>query len=71
MAVDFRWPEALLVRKVSSFGASLSEELADRRLDGNFDPEQPKRLLKLGTGRTCSDPETRPSMRQIVSILDS
>lgn len=72
MAVDFRWPEALLVKKVASFEASQRplEELADRRLDGHFDREQLKRTLKLGIACTCSDPESRPSMRQIVSILD-
>lgn len=72
MAVDFRWPEVLLVKKVASFEASQRpvEELADRRLDGRFDGEQLKRLLKLGIACTCSDPGSRPTMRQIVSILD-
>lgn len=72
MAVDFRRPEVLLVEKVHEFeekGRSL-EELADRRLDGNYNRTELLRLIKLGIACTKSNPESRPSMRQAVSILN-
>ncbi|KAF8394109.1 hypothetical protein HHK36_020314 [Tetracentron sinense] len=71
MAVDFRWPEVLLVKKVHEFEARKRplEELVDWRLDGDYDQEELVRLVKLGMACTRSDPDLRPSMRQIVSIL--
>lgn len=72
MAVDFRRPEALLVNRVHEFEVQNRpyEQLADWRLNGNFNSRQLIRLVKLGMACTRSDPESRPSMRQIVNILD-
>lgn len=67
MAVDFRRPEVLLVKRVWRLEARnrLPDELADRKLDREL-----ARLVKPGIARTQSSPERRPSMRQIGSILD-
>lgn len=72
MAVDFRRHEVLLVKRVHEFEAQKRpyEELADWRLDGNYNHRELLRLVKLGIACTSSNPESRPSMRQIVSILD-
>ncbi|KAK4341549.1 hypothetical protein RND71_040050 [Anisodus tanguticus] len=72
MAVDFRRPEALLVNRVHEFEVQKRpyEQLADWRLNGNFNSRELVRLVKLGMACTRSDPESRPSMRQIVNILD-
>ncbi|KAK3030153.1 hypothetical protein RJ639_037674 [Escallonia herrerae] len=72
MAVDFRKPEVLLVKRVHEFEAQkkLYTELADWRLDGEYNHKELVRLVKLGMACTHSKPESRPSMRQIVSILD-
>ena len=72
MAVDFRRPEVLLVRRIQEFEAQKRpyEELADMRLDGKYNRRELLRLIKLGMACTSSNPESRPSMRQIVSILD-
>ena len=72
VAVDFRWPGALLVQRVHEFSARKKplEEIADLRLDGEYDKEELVRLIKLGMACTRSKPELRPSMAQIVSILD-
>jgi serine/threonine protein kinase len=71
-AVDFRLPDVLLVKRVHNFGLIKRplEELVDQRLDGEFDKREMTRLLKLGVVCTQSDPNSRPAMRQIVSILD-
>lgn len=71
-AVDFRQPEALLVNRVHEFEVQKRpyEQLADWRLNGNFNSRELVRLVKLGMACTKSDPESRPSMRQIVNILD-
>ncbi|KAJ8484142.1 hypothetical protein OPV22_016627 [Ensete ventricosum] len=72
MAVDFRRPDVLLVKKVWNFESTQRPlaELADRNLDGAFNHEELVRLVKLGIACTSSNPESRPSMKQIVSILD-
>ncbi|KAL3329295.1 hypothetical protein AABB24_036410 [Solanum stoloniferum] len=72
MAVDFRRPEALLVNRVLEFEVQKRpyEQLADWRLNGNFNTRELIRLVKLGMACTKYDPESRPSMRQIVNILD-
>ncbi|KAJ0988995.1 hypothetical protein J5N97_007351 [Dioscorea zingiberensis] len=72
MAVDFRRPEVLLVRKVRNFEASNGsvEELVDWRLYEKYDYEELVRMVKLGIVCTRSDPDSRPNMKQIVSILD-
>ncbi|PHT85253.1 Receptor like protein kinase S.2 [Capsicum annuum] len=72
MAVDFRRPEALLVNRVHEFEVQKRpyEQLADFRLNGNFNSRELVRLVKLGMACTRSDPESRPTMRQIVNILD-
>ncbi|XP_042483210.1 receptor like protein kinase S.2 [Macadamia integrifolia] len=72
MAVDFRWPEVLLVKKVREFEIQRRPlvELADWRMNDEYDKRELTRLVKLGIACTRSDPSLRPSMRQIVSILD-
>nr|GMD77423.1 receptor like protein kinase S.2 [Ipomoea batatas] len=72
MAVDFRRPEVLLVHRLHEFELRKRpyEELADRRLDGEINKRELIRMVRLGMACTRSDPAQRPSMRQIVSILD-
>ncbi|OMO93023.1 hypothetical protein CCACVL1_06669 [Corchorus capsularis] len=72
MAADFRRPEVLLVKRVHDFEIQKRplEELVDIRLHGEYNYEELLRLTKLGIACTRSDPELRPTMRQIVSILD-
>ncbi|EXC16943.1 Receptor like protein kinase S.2 [Morus notabilis] len=72
MAVDFRQPEVLLVKRVHEFVSRNRplEELADIRLNGEYNHKELIRLVKLGIECTGSDPKSRPSMRQIVDILD-
>lgn len=72
MAVDFRRPEVLLVKRVHEFEARKRgyEEMADWRLNGEYDEKELVRLINLGIACTRSNPESRPSMRQIVQILD-
>ncbi|KAL6002752.1 Receptor like protein kinase S.2 [Asimina triloba] len=71
-AVDFRWPEVLLVEKIRGLAARKRPlvELVDWRLDGDYEGEELARLVRLGLACTHSDPQLRPSMRQIVRILD-
>ncbi|XP_077212054.1 protein kinase family protein [Tasmannia lanceolata] len=71
-AVDFRGPEVLLVRKIHQFHARKRPfvELADCSLDGNYDQREMLRLVRLGLACIRSDPESRPTMRQIISALD-
>lgn len=72
MAVDFRQRDVLLVKRVHEFEAQKRpyKDLVDWRLDGKYDERELVRVMKLGLACTRSDPEGRPSMRQIVSILD-
>ncbi|KAJ4722989.1 Receptor-like protein kinase [Melia azedarach] len=72
MAVDFRRPEVLLVKRLREFEAQKRPlaELVDLRLNGEYNHKELMRLIKLGIVCTLSNPELRPSMRQIVSILD-
>ncbi|RDX62666.1 Receptor like protein kinase S.2, partial [Mucuna pruriens] len=72
MAVDFRQPEVLLVKKVHEFEMRKRplKELADTRLNGEYNDQELMRLVRLGIACTRCDPQVRPSMRQIVSILD-
>ncbi|XP_061355769.1 receptor like protein kinase S.2-like [Gastrolobium bilobum] len=72
MAVDFRQPEVLLVKKVHEFEMRKRplKELADIRLNGEYNNKELMRLVRLGIACTRCDPQLRPSMRQIVSILD-
>lgn len=72
MAVDFRQPEVLLVKRVHEFEAQKRgyEEMADWRLNGKYEEKELVRLINLGIACTRSNPESRPSMRQIVQILD-
>lgn len=72
-AVDFSQREVLLVKRVHEFEARKKREygyLVDFRLFGEYDDKELARLVKLGMACTRSDPEKRPSIRQIVSILD-
>ncbi|KAL2336932.1 hypothetical protein Fmac_011378 [Flemingia macrophylla] len=72
MAVDFRQPEVLLVKKVHDFEMRKRplKELADIRLNGEYNDQELMRLIRLGISCTRCNPQLRPSMRQIVSILD-
>ena len=72
MAVDFRRPEVLLVKRVHEFEARRRplEELADIRLNGEYNHKELMRMVKLGIACTRSNRKLRPSMRQILSILD-
>ncbi|KAK6266005.1 hypothetical protein QUC31_016842 [Theobroma cacao] len=72
MAADFRRPEVLLVKRVHDFETQRRplEELVDIRLNEEYNDKELLRLTKLGIACTRSDPELRPTMRQIVSILD-
>ncbi|KAE9622105.1 hypothetical protein Lal_00032994 [Lupinus albus] len=72
MAVDFRQPEVLLVKKVHEFEIRKKplKELADIRLNGEYNNKELMRLVRLGIACTHCNPQLRPSMRQIVSILD-
>ncbi|KAE8725965.1 Receptor like protein kinase S.2 [Hibiscus syriacus] len=72
MAADFRRPEVLLVKRVHEFETRKRplKELVDIRLNGEYNTEELVRLTKLGVTCTRSDPKLRPSMREIVSILD-
>ncbi|XP_027335161.1 receptor like protein kinase S.2-like [Abrus precatorius] len=71
MAVDFRQPEVLLVKKVHEFEMRKRplKELADIRLNGEFNDKELMRLVRLGIACTRCNPQLRPTMRQIVSIL--
>ncbi|KAJ7957722.1 Receptor-like protein kinase [Quillaja saponaria] len=72
MAVDFRRPEVLLVKKVHEFEVRKRplEELVDIWLNDEYNYEELLRLVSLGIACTRSKPQLRPTMRQIVSILD-
>ncbi|XP_076943091.1 receptor like protein kinase S.2-like [Bidens hawaiensis] len=72
MAVDFRRPEVLLVKKVHEFESRKGnyEELVDPRLDGVYDLKELGRLVRLAMACTQSNPNLRPPMATIVSILD-
>lgn len=72
MAVDFRRGEVLLVKRVHEFESQARplEDLVDIRLNGEYNRKELLRLTKLGIVCTRSNPELRPTMRQIVSILD-
>ncbi|XP_044479333.1 receptor like protein kinase S.2-like [Mangifera indica] len=72
MAVDFRRPEVLLIKRVREFEAQKRplEDLVDSRLNGEYNHKELMRLTKLGIVCTLSNPELRPSIRQIVSIID-
>lgn len=72
MAVDFRVPEVLLVKRVHEFEVQKRDykKLVDPRLDGEYDYKEMVRLVKLAMACTRSNPGLRPTMSQIVSILD-
>ncbi|KAL8048428.1 hypothetical protein ABFX02_07G065000 [Erythranthe guttata] len=73
VAVDFSQREVLLVKRVRELVEERKrgyEELVDWRLDGEFEGKELERVVKLGIACTRSDPELRPSMRQIVSVMD-
>ncbi|KAL4578435.1 hypothetical protein LXL04_014558 [Taraxacum kok-saghyz] len=71
-AVDFRRPEVLLVKRVheSEGYEGNYEELVDPRLDGEYNRKELVRLVKLAMACTQSNPELRPTMRMVVSVLD-
>lgn len=72
MAVDFRQRDVLLADRVQQFEARKRpyKDFVDWKLDGQYNEREMVRLMKLGITCTSSNPEVRPSMRQIVSILD-
>ncbi|KVI08362.1 Concanavalin A-like lectin/glucanase, subgroup [Cynara cardunculus var. scolymus] len=72
MAVDFRRPEVLLVKRVHVFEAQKGnyEELVDPRLDGEYNRKELVRLVKLAMACTRSNPDLRPTMRNVVSIVE-
>ncbi|GJX69863.1 receptor like protein kinase S.2-like protein [Tanacetum coccineum] len=72
MAVDFRKPEVLLVKRVHGFETrdGSYEELVDPRLDGDHNRKELVRLVKLAMACTQSNPDLRPTMSKVVSILD-
>lgn len=72
MAVDFRQRNVLLADRVHQFVARKRpyRDFLDWKLDGQYNENEMVRLMKLGITCTCSNPEFRPSMRQILSILD-
>lgn len=71
-AVDFQRPEVLLVKKVREFETRKRpvSELVDLRLDGEYNHRELERLVKLGMACTRSDPDLRPTMRQIARELE-
>ncbi|KAJ0784080.1 putative protein kinase RLK-Pelle-L-LEC family transcription factor C2H2 family [Helianthus annuus] len=71
MAVDFRTPDVLLVKRVHEFETQKRDytQLVDSRLDGEYDHTELVRLVKLAMACTRSNPELRPNMCQVVSIL--
>ncbi|KAL8158420.1 receptor like protein kinase S.2 [Apium graveolens] len=72
MAVDFSQPDVLLVKRVQKIkgGKMKYAELADWRMDGEYDHKELVRMVKLGLACTHSDPKLRPSIMDIVRILD-
>uniref|UniRef100_A0A803MNR5 Protein kinase domain-containing protein n=2 Tax=Chenopodium quinoa TaxID=63459 RepID=A0A803MNR5_CHEQI len=71
MAVDCRHPEVLLVKRIRKFkDTDRPFELADPQLDGEYEHQEFVRLLKLGLACTHSNSQLRPTMKQIVSILN-
>ncbi|KAM7256172.1 hypothetical protein ACFE04_011913 [Oxalis oulophora] len=72
MAVNFTKSEVLLVKKVTEFEAKHKplEELVDIRLDKKYNVREARRLVKLGILCTRSSPGLRPSVKQILRILD-
>ncbi|KAL7618185.1 hypothetical protein Lser_V15G02753 [Lactuca serriola] len=72
MAVDFRNPDVLLVKRVHAIENQESDykKLVDPRLDGEYDHKELVRLVKLAIACTWSNPGLRPTMIQVVNILD-
>ncbi|KAK1362683.1 Receptor like protein kinase S.2 [Heracleum sosnowskyi] len=72
MAVDFSQPDVLLVKRVQKIkrGKMQYAELADWRMDGDYNHKELVRMVKLGLACTHSDPKLRPSIKDIVRILD-
>ncbi|KVI00379.1 Concanavalin A-like lectin/glucanase, subgroup [Cynara cardunculus var. scolymus] len=72
MAVDFRTPDVLLVKRVHEFETQKRDykQLVDPRLGGEYDHKEMVRLVKLAIACTRSNPDCRPTMSQVVSILD-
>ncbi|GLJ07527.1 hypothetical protein SUGI_0069140 [Cryptomeria japonica] len=71
MATDFRCPNVLLVKWISNLERKgMLCNAVDVRLQGSYDVEEIRRLLKLGLFCTRRDPKARPTMRQITHILD-
>ncbi|GJR57273.1 receptor like protein kinase S.2-like protein [Tanacetum coccineum] len=72
MAVDFRRPEVLLVKRVHEFEVQKRdyEQFVDPRLDGEYDYKELVRLVKLGLACTRSNPDLRPTISEIVGVLN-
>ncbi|PWA87727.1 Concanavalin A-like lectin/glucanase, subgroup [Artemisia annua] len=72
MAVDFRRPDVLLVKRVHEFEIQKRdyEQFVDPRLDGEYDYKELVRLVKLGLACTRSNPDIRPTMSEILRVLN-
>ncbi|PWA93560.1 hypothetical protein CTI12_AA020570 [Artemisia annua] len=72
MAVDFRRPDVLLVKRVHEFEVQKRdyEQFVDPRLDGEYDYKELVRLVKLGLACTRSNPDIRPTMSEILRVLN-
>ncbi|CAH8264527.1 unnamed protein product [Arabidopsis lyrata] len=74
-AVDYKRKkeDALLVlriREIVGNRKKILEEIADIHLDDEYENRELARLLRLGLVCTRTDPKLRPSISQVVSILD-
>ncbi|EPS72322.1 hypothetical protein M569_02433, partial [Genlisea aurea] len=72
-AVDFRYRNALLIERVHQVLQRKNgcyKELVDGRLGGDYDEREMERVVSVGMACIRSDHNLRPSMRQIVSIMD-
>lgn len=71
-AVDFRRPDVLLVGRMLllDMQKEFSQDLVDMRLNGVYDRVELSRLVKLGIACTRSDAKSRPTVGQMVRILD-
>nr|XP_043609584.1 receptor like protein kinase S.2-like [Erigeron canadensis] len=72
MAVDFRRPGVLLVKRAHEFQTQKRDykDAVDPKLDGEYDHKEMVRLVRLAMACTRSNPDLRPTMSEVVSILE-